>query len=264
MLTQSEIDSYYEEGYLIRRNALSQKDIQTYRSAIDRILNKCLNEGVHDGHLRYIDGDRDDIWGINNIFHPSIREEALVESLANPQILEVMEALLGDQLMYHLCTLLVSSAEKPYHINWHRDSSQAGEVPLEDLLNWLSTHVQLNGALYDDDSLYIVPGSHRREMTDAERAVIQQTPKGEMPNQLAVRLNAGDIVFYNSSKLHKGYNHTGAKRQTLHYAVLASPPKDDAKFPYQPISQDWLNDSNFLDSLPERLIPLFDNWLKYV
>ena len=88
-------------------------------------------KGLHADHLRYIDGERDDIWGVNNIFHPSIREQALVDALAHPQILDVIASLIGQRLRYHLCTLLVSSERKPYHINWHRDSAPDGEVPLE-------------------------------------------------------------------------------------------------------------------------------------
>ena len=263
MLTHSEIDAFVENGYIIRNGALPETDIQIYRSAIDRILHKCRIERLHADHLRYIDGERDDIWGVNNIFHPSIREQALVDALAHPQILNVIEVLIGERLRYHLCTLLVSSERKLYHINWHRDSAPDGEVPLETLLGRLRSHVQLNGALYDDETLYIVPGSHRRELTDAERAVIQQTPKAAMPNQLVVKLKAGDIVFYNSSLLHKGCNLTGSKRQTLHYAVLTTPSENEPANPESPTSQEWLNDPSFLDSLPDRLKPLFDNWLKY-
>ena len=263
MLTTSEINAFAENGYLIRKGALSQTDIQTYRSAIDRILHKCRAEGLHADHLRYIDGERDDIWGVNNIFHPSIREQALVSALAHPQILDVIKALIGERLRYYLCTLLVSSERKSYHINWHRDFAPDGEVPLETLMGRLRNHVQLNGALYDDETLYIVPGSHRRELMDAERAVIQQTPKAAMPNQLVVKLKAGDIVFYNSSILHKGYNIDGSKRQTLHYAVLTAPPENEPSNPKSPTSQEWLNQPDFLDSLPDRLKPLFDNWLKY-
>ena len=263
MLTRSEIDGFVENGYVIRREALPEIDTRTYRSAIDRILRKCRAEGLHTDHLRYIDGERDDIWGVNNIFHPSIREQALVDALAHPQILDVIEALIGERLRYHLCTLLVSSERKPYHINWHRDSAPDGEVPLETLLSRLRSHVQLNGALYEDETLYIVPGSHRRELTDAERAILQQTPKAAMPNQLAVKLEPGDIVFYNSSLLHKGHNRAGAKRQTLHYAVVVAPPENELANPKSPTSQEWLNDPAFLDNLPPRLKPLFDNWLKY-
>ena len=263
MLTQSEIDAFVENGYIVRKGALSEADIQTYRSAIDRILHKCRVEGLHADHLRYIDGERDDIWGVNNIFHPSIREQALVNALAHPQILDVIEALIGQRLKYHLCTLLVSSERKPYHINWHRDSAPDGEVPLETLRSRLRSHVQLNGALYDDETLYIVPSSHRRELTDAERTVIRQTPKSVMPDQRIVKLKAGDIVFYNSSLLHKGCNLTDAKRQTLHYAVLTAPPENEAPNPESPTSQEWLNEPTFLGNLPDRLKPLFDNWLKY-
>ena len=263
MLTPSEINPFVENGYIIREGALSETDIQIYRSAIDRILHKCRIERLHADHLRYIDGERDDIWGVNNIFHPSIREQALVDVLAHPQILDTIEALIGNRLRYHLCTLLVSSERKPYHINWHRDASPDGEVPLETLLRRLKSHVQLNGALYDDETLYIVPGSHRRELADAERAVLQQTPKAAMPNQLAVKLKAGDIVFYNSSLLHKGYNLDGARRQTLHYAVIVAPPENEPPNPQSPTSQEWLNEPSFLSGLPERLKPLFDNWLKY-
>ena len=194
MLNHSEIESFLQEGYVIRRDVLSQTDIETYRAAVDCILHKCRIEKVHQ-YLRYVDGEQDDIWGVNNIFHPSIREEALVNSLGHPQILDVIESLIGTRLRYHLCTLLVSSERKPYHINWHRDSVRDGEVPHEQLMAKLRSGVQLNGALYDDDTLFIVPGSHRREITDAERHIINNSPKADMPNQIEVQLKAGVIVF---------------------------------------------------------------------
>ena len=264
MLTPSEINAFVEDGYLIRKNALSPTNIQSYRSAIDRILHKCRIEGLHAEHLRYIDSERDDIWGVNNIFHLSIRERTLVDALAHPQILDVMEALIGKRLRYHLCTLLVNSERKPYHIRWHRDTAVDGEIPLERLLSGIRSHVQLNGALYDDETLCIVPGSHRRELTDTERTVLQETPMAEMPNQLVVKLKTGDIVFYNSRIIHKGCNHlTGAKRQTLHYAVLVAPPEGTPPNNKDVESQTWLNEPDFLGSLTSRLKPLFDNWLKY-
>jgi hypothetical protein len=261
MLNNTEIQSFFDNGYVIRRGGLSQAQIETYRAAVDRILYKCRVEKAH-SHLRYIDGKQDDTWGVNHIFHPSIREDCLVESLGHPQLLDVIEALIGTQLRYHLCTLLVSAERKPYHINWHRDSARDGEVPLEQLMARLKSGVQLNGALYDDETLYIVPGSHRREITDAERHILQHSPKADIPDQMAVTLKAGDIVFYNSSILHKGHNRTGEKRQTLHYALVAV-REDEPPNPDSPTSQEWLNQPAFFTGLNPRIKPLFDNWLKY-
>ena len=214
MLSHSEIESFLQDGYVIRRGVLSQTDIETYRAAVDSILHKCRIEKVHQ-YLRYVDGEQDDIWGVNNVFHPSIREAALVESLGHPQILDVIESLIGARLRYHLCTLLVSPERKPYHINWHRDSARDGEVPREQLIAKLRSSAQLNGALYNDETLFIVPGSHRREITNTERHILQNSPQADMPNQMAVQLKAGDIVFYNSSLLHKGYNRRNPPNTTL-------------------------------------------------
>ena len=188
MLSHSEIESFLQEGYVIRRSVLSHADIETYRAAVDSILHKCRVEKAHE-YLRYVDGEQDDIWGVNNIFHPSIREPALVESLGHPQILDVIESLIGMRLRYHLCTLLVSPERKPYHINWHRDSARDGEVPRERLIAKLRSGAQLNGALTscpNDETLTIVPGSHRREITDVERHILQNSPQADMPNQMAV------------------------------------------------------------------------------
>ena len=262
MLNSTEIQSFLENGYVIRRGGLSQADMETYRAAVDGILHKCRVEKAHQ-YLRYVDDRKDDIWGVNHIFHPNIREEALVESLGHPQILDIIESLIGARLRYHLCTLLVSPERKPYHINWHRDSARDGEVPLEHLMARLRSGVQLNGALYDDETLYIVPGSHRREITDAERHILRNSPKADMPNQMAVKLEAGDIVFYNSSLLHKGNSKSGAKRQTLHYALVVAPSEDKPPNPDSPTSQGWLNHPAFFASLNPRIKPLFDNWLKY-
>ena len=73
MLSHSEIESFLQKGYVIRRGVLSKTDIETYRAAVDRILHKCRIEQAHE-YLRYVDNEQDDIWGVNHIFHPSIRE----------------------------------------------------------------------------------------------------------------------------------------------------------------------------------------------
>ena len=84
MLSRSEIELFLQEGYVIRRDVLSQTDIETYRAAVDRILHKCRVEKAHQ-YLRYVDGDQDDIWGVNHIFHPSIREQPSLNRLHIPK-----------------------------------------------------------------------------------------------------------------------------------------------------------------------------------
>ena len=80
MLTNTEIQSFFENGYVIRRGVLSQTEIDTYRAAVDRILYKCRVEKAH-SHLRYIDGEQDDTWGREPHF-PSEHQRGLFGRIA--------------------------------------------------------------------------------------------------------------------------------------------------------------------------------------
>ena len=255
MLTQAERDGFRDLGYVIRRGALSEPQLVEYRAAVDRVVAHCEGPDGYGDARRGPDGQ---IWGVNNIFHPSVREPVLLSALGEPGILGVISDLVGPELQYHLCTLLVNPAELSYRLRWHRDSAFDGDAEEAALLTALDTHVQLNGALRRDHCLSIVPGSHRRVMTPGERDAMQTNPDGAMPGQMAVELDAGDIVFYNSNLLHRGDCAEGDNRQTLHYAVLAHHP--DA--PTGPDGQPWLTDPDFLGTLPPPLRALFDNWLR--
>jgi nicotinamide N-methyltransferase len=78
-------------------------------------------------------------------------------------------------------------------------------------------HAQYNFALWEDDSLIVVPGSHRRARTDVERDADPFAKS--LPGQLIVKLQPGDIVFYNNNILHRGVYSSSKERMTLHGSV---------------------------------------------
>ncbi|KXJ89776.1 hypothetical protein Micbo1qcDRAFT_165131 [Microdochium bolleyi] len=79
-------------------------------------------------------------------------------------------------------------------------------------------HTQWNLALLDgDDALVVVPGSHRRARTDAERSA--DPLESDMPGQMVVRLDAGDVAFYNNNILHRGVYDAARDRMSLHGSV---------------------------------------------
>ncbi len=256
MLNDAERDSFSEDGYVIRRGALTGEQLAAYRDAVDRVTARCEEPG---GYADVRRGAGRQIWGVNNILHPDIREPALLASLGEPEILGVIADLVGPQLQHHLCTLLVSPVGLAYAIHWHRDTSFDVDVEEAGLRAMLRNHVQLNGALRRDHCLSIVPGSHRRPLTDGERAVLADDPNGDMPGEMVVALEAGDIVFYNSNLLHRGACGPDENRQTLHYAVHAYHPDTPTGGPQ---AQPWLTDPSFLDTLPDTLRDLFANWLR--
>ena len=103
---------------------------------------------------------------------------------------------------------------------WHRDITPPSLAPLcglqQDMLANGPALIQWNVALYDDDVLWVVPGSHRRRNTQAENAQWYFDAWAPMPDSIPVALKAGDAVAYSNMILHWGSNYTAKLRRTLH------------------------------------------------
>ena len=140
--------------------------------------------------------------------------------------------------------VLVEPADWPYCTPWHRDWRD--NVPGIDLVNWESVFTdprlfnQVNCALYDDSSTWIVPGSHLRHDLPREairfpdRPIVQPELEGQdsamrerisleycrsMAGAVQLHLNSGDFALYRNTLWHMGNYVPYRQRATLHDAV---------------------------------------------
>lgn len=141
--------------------------------------------------------------------------------------------------------VLVEPGERPYCTNWHRDwihhqiSNKEATLSAADFRN-VDFFNQLNGALYEDSSTWVVPGSHNRADLPGEIAAFQPPPvppphfEGttveeaeqialeycrRMPGAVQLHLNAGDLALYRNLMWHIGNYAPYRKRATLHDIV---------------------------------------------
>lgn len=138
--------------------------------------------------------------------------------------------------------VLLEPAENAWCTHWHRDWGY--NAPYVDLdaffasLPNLRMYNQLNAALYDDHSFWVVPGSHNREdsaqegaafpvvpppgpklrpdMSAAERELTCLEYVRSMPGAVPVTLFAGDVAFYRACQWHIGNYVPYTRRATLH------------------------------------------------
>jgi len=112
---------------------------------------------------------------------------------------------------------------EPFELRWHRDGIPDDVSSDEEARKLFGRdtasggrmlHAQWNLALFDDESLIVVPGSHARIRTEEERAA--DPFEKEMPGQMLVKLKAGDAVFYDNNILHRGAYRADMQRLTLH------------------------------------------------
>lgn len=162
------------------------------------------------------------IWGVQHLLHPDLEDSPeFTKVYFSEEILSAARDLLecgDDELVMELFNMLVRPGTN-YELRWHRDDipPEASAEEEERRLEEPAWHAQYNLALYPDSSLVVVPGSHRRARTDAERAAAPYEPN--LPGQVVVRLEPGDAVFYDNNILHRGMYDAMAERMTLHGSV---------------------------------------------
>ncbi len=103
---------------------------------------------------------------------------------------------------------------------WHRDFYPPLNAPLmayaDDILESGPRYVQWNIPLYDDDVLWVIPGSHIRCNTAEENETIARDPRVPVAGGVQTHLNAGDGVAYILPILHWGSNYSTRIRRTVH------------------------------------------------
>ncbi|KEQ61807.1 phytanoyl-CoA dioxygenase family protein [Aureobasidium melanogenum CBS 110374] len=158
-------------------------------------------------------------WGVQHLMHPDLpHHDTFAASYFAPYITDAVTEILQcspNDLVLELYNLLIRP-DTNFALRWHRDDISP-EVSAQEELTRLQEpmlHAQWNLALYPDSSLVVVPGSHKRPRTEEERCA--DPFENDLPGQMVVKMDPGDIIFYNNNILHRGVYSSEAERMTLH------------------------------------------------
>lgn len=195
------------------------------------------------------------IWGVQHLLHPSNPDHlTFAKSYFDQELLRYVAALIEcseEDLTMELYNMLVRP-DADFSLRWHRDDIVATATPEEEIerLGKPGYHAQWNLALFDDSSLVLVPGSHKRARTDAERNADPYEPN--MPGQIAVQLKAGQVAFYNNNILHRGVYDSSKERMTLHGSIgTVKAGGERARNVLQHGVGEWAKEDDFGDLEPE-------------
>jgi ectoine hydroxylase-related dioxygenase (phytanoyl-CoA dioxygenase family) len=227
VLTESERASFREQGYLIRK-ILDDASVARYVAAVE-VSRRERGDTQQMSNLQFLQPGKA-IRGIQDI-------------ICNADMLAVARDLLGDGIVIDGASLFYGDAGIDYRQGWHRDVLQVPDELID--LNWFSddyayNYVQMNMPLTVDGCLWIVPGSHRRQLNAEERAIFGDTEKmapvdaAELRGGKQIVVQPGEAVFYNNYAVHRGYGgvlkdrritihlgfHSSTRPPTCHFGVL--------------------------------------------
>lgn len=223
------LDQLHKDGFVVVPQILSPAQLSALRSAASSTTS--LARAGKWPHIRTVGKQfppwpstpgPEGIWGVQGLLNPDLPEyRTFAENYFSDATLDIAKELMecgDDDLVMELFNMLVRP-ENDFELRWHRDDIPATATAEAELkrLREPEWHTQWNLALYDDDSLIAVPGSHARARTDEERNA--DPFDKQMPGQVIVHLNAGDVVFYNNNILHRGVYNSSKERMSLHGSV---------------------------------------------
>ncbi len=226
---QAKIDSqrFNEQGYLIIPGLVPENELDDRRAQYENLLEKQKMVWVRNrkpgdppgGRWDYAEHPTVDIG-----FNPGIVDQE------NSKAIDIwmQENTLGTSRL-----LMRSHDAAPIYMQmmcspvtnhgpgrWHRDIHPEDMAPLEALQKDVEENgprqVQWNIPLYDDDVLWIIPGSHSRPNTEEENRLLAANPRQPLPGGMPVELKAGDAVVYNNYLLHWGSNYSTKLRRIVH------------------------------------------------
>ncbi|WP_256011081.1 phytanoyl-CoA dioxygenase family protein [Desertivirga xinjiangensis] len=228
---KSNKEKFLEDGYVIV-DVLSQQEIDDFRHLMDALISpdvKSEDTQTRSSSFQHL-GDEISDFGKEArqyYFHLLTKPgtESIHHAFHHPVVLKTVEELLGPNLIVNNASILAANEGTEYSLGWHRDIIQ---IPQDEIEDWIFSprrfhnSVQINLPLVDENSLWVVPGSHFRANTEAENEAFKGSkhyaPIGaEMPGGIPVSLKAGQAVFYNNNLIHRGFTEKmKVPRRTLH------------------------------------------------
>ena len=133
------------------------------------------------------------------------------------RVLDVIEALIGPDILIHNVTYIVKEAGSPDHVSWHQDLTYWGFDGDAQVSMWLA----LSPAMAESGCMRMLPGSHvhgrrEHELTDDSANVLfrGQTVPGVAEEQAVLcPLEPGQASFHHGWTLHASMPNRGKERR---------------------------------------------------
>lgn len=199
---EEQLEHLMETGFVIVRDMIPADELEQLRTSVDRIVERATESGVQ-GRVDTTE------W-------------------VEPETANAVEFFFDERTLGFSRDLMGAPAATPSGMwvlvgsgtGWHRDIHPIDMAPLdglqEDILSNGPPYLQWHIALYDDNFLHVIPGSHRRRNNAEESKIERSMGVVQLPGATQVDLKAGDGVVYINCFLHSATPNVDIKRRTFH------------------------------------------------
>jgi hypothetical protein len=243
-LTQAEIEHYREHGYVIPKQRLPDDLLQHIRQALDGLL------------ATYTDVAPEDLANPHMLPPAEGREvNAFMQAARHAPILDMLEQLIGPDIVLWITRVLCKPAAKGREVPWHQDGEYWPMRPLATCSVWIA----LDPVSTANGCMRFIPGSHkqkelyRHHVSNRDNLVLNlELDQDQFDEEKAVNveLEPGQMSLHDVRLIHGSLANTSGQRRaalimrympaTSHYdRSLVTQRRDNSPFNifHQPL---WL------------------------
>ena len=210
VLHPDEIEQYRRQGWVVPRFRLPPAQVHSMAEALERLLRD--NPGVRPEKLvsAHVEGDNGE--GVRG-------SRAFLDLARDPEIVELVSGVLGDDLLLWGCHVFCKPAAEGYETPWHQDGHDWPIRPLANCTVW----VALAPSTAENGCLRVIPGSHASRTLHAhlheDRADLtlnQRLAAGNFDEASAVdiELEPGQMSLHDVYMIHGANANTSQRRRT--------------------------------------------------
>ena len=225
ILSQTQKDQFWRDGYLIVENAVSPAQLAALNAQLDSWIEESRSHSANFG--KTVDNKaRFDLEPNHTAARPRLRRvsnpievsEAYRDALVNGRFVDMVADLIGPDVKFHHCKLNVKLPHSEQKVGWHQDHPYDPHTN-DDVVVAL---LMLNDVTEENGCLMVVPGSHRGEKLTLyrdERYVGEIGPErhAEIERKaVPVTAKAGSVCLQHTWMIHgSGGNRTDQPRNLL-------------------------------------------------
>lgn len=226
-LTQEQINSFRQQGYISIGNMLDNALVNTLRQEYDQLF----AAAQHDGSFRNLAiDDTDDLGRKNNaptqmlqIMQMCERSLEFRRLLYHTDLLDIAEDLIGPNIQLFHDQALFKPAHQGGSVFWHQDNAYWRCRPANLVSCWLT----LDDVDVSNGAMHVLPGSHLQAVDhDRSQETSALLDLGNQVNTASaniVDLPAGGVMFHHCQTLHYTPPNT-TTRQRRAFAIHYMPP----------------------------------------
>ena len=215
-LSASERETYQREGYLIPEFRLAPEKVARLQKALDDAI--AANPSVRPEHLVSIHVKGRNAEGV-------VGDSTFLDLAADPDILDLVEAVMGPDIVLWGCHLFCKPAGEGLEVPWHQDGHYWPIRPLATCTVW----VALEGSDRENGCLRVIPGSHQpavlKEHLREEGGALTQRLGDDAFDEadaVDVELEPGQMSLHDVYMIH-GSNRNASTRRRAGLAIRYMP-----------------------------------------